>query len=469
MTERLLSVGIDIGTTTTQLVFSRLTLEKKTGSAAIPELSIGAKEVTYRSQIHFTPLIGADRIDCAVLQVIVAQEYAKAGLTPEDLDTGAIIITGETARKENAKNVLDSLAEYAGDFVVSTAGPDLEALLAGWGAGTGELSKTIFENVINFDIGGGTTNAALFFNGEVQDVYALDIGGRLLRFDANRRLTYLSGRLAPLLPEIGIHLNVGMTVTFSQLETIARRLAESFLELINLRPVTEFTKALFIGHAPLGLPVATVSFSGGVAEYIYNGASIRDFCDLPYWDIGPLLGATLRRLLQHSGVRLVEPEEKIRATVLGAGNHAVKLTGSTVTYSARILPLKNIPVLQPFTLHEQEEWELLAAKIQKLLPFFPDEPVAIAIKGRSTLGFGAIKTMARQIVSALAGRGGPIIVVLEHDLAKALGQLITIALPQTREVICLDRIKVKGGDYIDIGMPVAGVIPVVIKTLVFNT
>ena len=141
MHEVILSVGIDIGTSTTQLIFSRLTIENRASSYTVPRICIVDKEVIYRSQIYFTPLKSATEIDAEAVKKIVRDEYRAAGKTPADLQTGAVIITGETARKQNANDVLAALSDLAGDFVVATAGPDLESVLSARGAGADALSK----------------------------------------------------------------------------------------------------------------------------------------------------------------------------------------------------------------------------------------------------------------------------------------------------------------------------------------
>ena len=157
----LLSVGLDVGTTSTQLVVSRLTVENRASSFAVPDMDITERNVLYKSPVYFTPLLDESHVDGAEIRAIVEKEYQNAGIRREDVDTGAIIITGETSRKENARAVLDSLSDYAGDFVVATAGPDLESVLAAKGAGAVELSHNTGRPVLHMDIGGGTSNLAL--------------------------------------------------------------------------------------------------------------------------------------------------------------------------------------------------------------------------------------------------------------------------------------------------------------------
>ena len=150
--ERLLSVGIDIGTSTTQLVLSRLTLKNRAGAFSVPKIAIEGREILYRSAVHRTPLKDERTIDGDGIRDIVAAEYEKAGMDRRDIQTGAVIITGETARKENARGVLEKLAGFAGDFVVATAGPDLESVLAVRGAGADRMSEETGKTVLHFQL-----------------------------------------------------------------------------------------------------------------------------------------------------------------------------------------------------------------------------------------------------------------------------------------------------------------------------
>ena len=188
----ILSVGIDIGTSTTQLVFSRITMEDQGGYFSVPRVSIVDKEVIYRSEVYLTPLLSPVLVDGEAVGRIAEEAYRRAGFTPADVDTGAVIITGESARKENAAAVLDRLSVLAGEFVVSTAGPDLEAIIAGKGSGAQQYSEEMCCTAVNLDIGGGTTNLVLFDCGRTVGKGCLDIGGRLIRLEPDYTVTYLS-------------------------------------------------------------------------------------------------------------------------------------------------------------------------------------------------------------------------------------------------------------------------------------
>ena len=94
MEKELLSVGIDIGTSTTQLVISKLTVRNTASAFTVPKLAITDKDILYRSRIHFTPLRSDTVIDTEAIQRIVDEEYRASGIDPKRIETGAVIITG---------------------------------------------------------------------------------------------------------------------------------------------------------------------------------------------------------------------------------------------------------------------------------------------------------------------------------------------------------------------------------------
>ena len=233
MHEVILSVGIDIGTSTTQLIFSRLTIENQASSYTVPRINIVDKEVIYRSRIYFTPLRSPTEIDAEAVKKIVRSEYRAAGITPEELKTGAVIITGETARKENANEVLSALSDLAGDFVVATAGPDLESVLSGRGAGADVLSKEKHTTVANLDIGGGTTNIALYEKGTLRGTSCVDVGGRLIKV-ADGRISYIYPKIQALAKDNGIEIKVGDRAYPEQLYGVCRLMAAQLAQALHL-------------------------------------------------------------------------------------------------------------------------------------------------------------------------------------------------------------------------------------------
>lgn len=456
--ERLLSVGIDIGTTTTQLVISRLTLRNEGAAFSVPQFAIAEKEVLYRSAIHFTPLLSDTRIDASGVREIVAREYDASGYEKSDIQTGAVIITGETARKENAREVLNALSDFAGDFVVATAGPALESVLAGKGSGAQAYSEEQQCAVLNLDIGGGTTNLALFENGKLKDTGCLNVGGRLMKFDPDGTLTYLSPVLRPY-----FDFPIGQRLTEADLQPVLKLLVEILCRTVSGQGgIDSFItdKAVAVTGEPL------LSFSGGVADLIDDQP-----CDpFAYGDLGVLLG----RAIYHSPLcqgRFLRAKETIRATVIGAGSHATELSGSTIFYDRVHFPLKNLPVAALSEEEEALEPPALAEKIRtKTALFSPDgTPTVLALHGMENPRFSELCKLADGVALGLQDRaetGNPLIIAVRADMGKALGQAVGMLLPEA-PLVCLDSVALPEGSYLDIGAPVAGgqVLPVVVKTL----
>ena len=471
--ETLLTVGIDLGTSTTQLVLSELTVENFASAFTVPRISISDKKVIYRSDIIFTPLLNQSEIDAEPIKAFVAEQYRQAGIHKQDIQMGAVIITGETARKSNANNVLRALSGYAGDFVVATAGPDLESIIAGKGAGAQTYSETKRKPVVNLDIGGGTTNLAVFKDGEVIDTACFDIGGRLIKLDQQQKITYIAPKIQEIINKKGLTLHLGDQATEQNLLPIISELVAVLENSIGLGTQSPFYQLLVTNH-PLrkGEELPIVTFSGGVADCL-NTTSTNLF---KYGDIGLLLGKYLRKSLIFSEKEVLESAETIRATVVGAGSHTAEISGSTIAYREQILPVKNIPILKLAQEDETLTVTELGQRIQEKLNWHRIEEtpqIALAIRGMNNPTFADIQRYGQGIVEGLANLVAeqiPIIVMVDEDMAKALGHALSAHLPKDYPFICLDSVKVEKGDYVDIGLPVAegAVLPGIVKTLVFN-
>lgn len=463
--EIILSVGIDIGTATTQLIFSKITVCNTAGAFSIPNIKITDKKIIYKSKIYFTPLVSDEKIDFIKIKKIISAEYKNALIEKEDIRTGAIIITGETARKENAEEVLAALSEFAGDFVVETAGADLEAILAGFGAGASEVSKKTREKVVNFDIGGGTTNSVAFKDGEVIDAFALNIGGRLIRFNEDFSISYISKKILPILKSLNLNFAIGSIPDFNELVRVTNFLASTLLKIVKNEELDEVGSKLFIEHNNKVLTADKVMFSGGVSEFVYSYNDVNEISELmEYGDIGPLLGWSIRNIFQEHKLKIIEPKEKIRATVIGAGSHSMAISGSTIVFDDEILPVKNVPIVK---LSEGSKGIIINNIINKT-KLYENSNIALAFKGEKSPSYEEVKAIGGTIVEALKNRSDPIIVIVENDFAKALGQTIKNIVNDSKKVICIDGIKVENGDYVDIGKSISSVVPVVIKTLIFN-
>ncbi|MEH6850471.1 ethanolamine ammonia-lyase reactivating factor EutA [Bacillus pseudomycoides] len=476
MKETLLSVGIDIGTSTTQLVLSKLHVQNMASSFSVPRIVISEKEVVYKSDICFTPFLSNKKIDANQIKAFVEEQYAKAGIKKEEIRTGAVIITGETVRKENANDVLLTLSGFAGDFVVATAGPDLESIIAAKGAGIHSYSKEHSTSVVNMDIGGGTSNLALFAHGELKDTGCLDIGGRLIKVHpSTHEITYISPKLQQLIMQKGYDIALGQTAMPNKLKPIIQDMVKLLEESVGIHERSHYYDAIVTNKGlKLQDEISCISFSGGVADYIYYETNEDVF---RYGDIGILLGKAIADSALMHRFNVVKADETIRATVVGAGSHTTEVSGSTITYTDDAFPLKNIPILKLSFDDENGSGEAMAKAICEKINWYKVEndlqKVAIAFEGKKNPCFQDIQEYAKGIVQGmqeLLKKEYPLVVIVRHDIAKVLGQTLYALMDGKKEVVCIDSIQVENGDYIDIGKPIANgkVLPVVIKTLVFN-
>ena len=474
----ILSVGIDVGTSTTQVVFSKLQMDNAGGYFSVPRVAIVDKEVVYKSEVYMTPLKTDVLIDTDALRDIVAAEFRKAGYRPEDTDSGAVIITGESARKENSDAVLKSLSDFAGDFVVSAAGPDMESLIAGKGSGAWQYSMDHHCRVANLDIGGGTTNVVLFEDGETLARGCLDIGGRLICMNPQGIITKVSPAAAVMAQAAGVSVSVGDRCDELKLTAVTRQMAAALNAYLgvgtkDIDAILRQIKTPGSSDFPVPEKVQAVFFSGGVADLIYHESADT----WAYGDIGVLLGRAIRESRLFTDFQKMEPGETIRATVVGAGTYTTTISGSTITYSDDIFPLKNIPVIK---LDEElqeacfaGETEPVIRRIQWVLGQNDAERFILAMPGKRNPGYMEMKRAAasiRQIMDRVQPPGEPILLVIESDIAKAMGQMIRQQPDLKRQVVAIDSIHVEDGEYVDMGKPMMNgmVIPVVVKTLIFG-
>lgn len=469
----MLSVGIDVGTTTTQIVFSRLALSDSARADQIPRINISEKTLLYQSPIYFTPLAGRETIDVPRLIEIVQREYRQAGIEPAQVETGAVIITGETAKKRNADEILQALGGMAGEFVVTVAGPNLESMIAGRGSGAAQYSQKHFARVTNVDIGGGSANSAVFDTGKLIAAAAMNYGGRILEIDhASGAITHIAAPARAILDALDLPLQIGDTPGLNDLRRFTDRMADLTVELIE-----GYTSPL-AGQIAL-TPSPTVSgqgtvlmFSGGIGLYYYNPLSIFTVADATiHDDVGPLLAESLRAHPQLKRYTVVRPAEMMQATVLGASSQTVSLSGSTIWAEREVLPLRNLPVIRPQT----SQPDLLPGAITTALQRWDIHPsadhFAVAIDCPPQFDYNILDRLAENIVRFAAQQlpaSHPLIIIIERDYAQALGQTIKGKDP-LRPLVVVDQVGLEEGDYIDIGAPLLDgrVVPVSVKTLVF--
>jgi ethanolamine utilization protein EutA len=471
----LLSVGVDVGTTTTQIVFSRLNLQDVSRAGQIPRINITDRKVIYQSPIVFTPLVDAETIDAEKLNQILRAEYVNAGVDPGQVETGAVIITGETAKKKNADEILRALSGLAGEFVVSVAGPNVESLIAGKGAGAAQYSQTNYAVVTNVDIGGGSANSATFQSGNLVGAAAMNYGGRILEIDhSTGRVRQIAEPAKHILNDLGLSLQAGDAPSLEDLRRFTDRMADMTLELI------EGTSSPLAQKIYLTPPVgrtgngSVLMFSGGIGHYYYNPISINSVSDVTiHGDVGPLLAESLRAHPVLNSYQVVAPAETVRATVLGASTQTVTLSGSTIWADSAILPLKNVPVTRPAlpaSLDPAAVSRSIAEAVSRWDVDLATDPFAVAIELDQPLDYESLTQLANGLKAFSSGMPGdrPLIVIIERDYAQALGQTVK-GLAPSRALLVIDQVGLSEGDYIDIGTPLMDgrVVPLSVKTLIF--
>jgi ethanolamine utilization protein EutA len=477
------SVGIDIGTSTTKMIVSRLKLSRTTSGMSMPRYEITDRELIYLSPIHNTPLQSSDEVDAERIWTLLDQEFTLAGVRTSEIQSGAVIITGETANKRNAQQIVHRLAERSGDFVVATAGADLEGVLAGKGAGAEARSRQTRAAVLNIDVGGGTANAAAFHRGRLVATITFHVGGRLIELDRAGRISKISPSLRPWLTASGYHLETGQLVSLALLEQICSAMSREMLEfLAGRRKGTN--KLLIVGGESLNPipPIEEWMISGGIGWLMENTSRPQTVEEVAiHQDIGPLLAHVIRAQLQkYPDIRLGTPKQTARATVIGAGMQTTEISGATVHLDLSLLPIRNLPVLKLELMESVLKSQgLLRESIRQTLRhganLFDSEaspPLAIALSGLQYADYARVQLLAEELCAGykeLFPRCFVIVVISENDMAKALGQALERRLQGSVKVICIDQIQVELGDYVDLGEPIRDLmLPVVVKTLAFN-
>jgi ethanolamine utilization protein EutA len=471
----LLSVGVDVGTTTTQIIFSRLNLQDVSRPGQIPRIDITDRKVIYQSPIVFTPLMDFDTIDADKLNEIVRHEYAAAGVDPSQVETGAVIITGETAKKKNADEILRALSGLAGDFVVSVAGPNVESLIAGKGAGAAQYSQKNYATVTNVDIGGGSANSATFRTGNLIGAAAMNYGGRILEVEnTTGRVCHIAEPAEHILNDIGLNLQVGDTPSLEDLRRFTDRMADMTVELIEGTSSSLAQKIYLTPPVGASGKGSLLMFSGGIGHYYYNPIPISSVSDATrHDDVGPLLAESLRRHSVLNTYTVVQPAETVRATVLGASTQTVTLSGSTIWAEHEILPLKNVPVTRPTLPHSLEPASVsrsIADAVSRWDVNLATDPFAVALELDRSLDYESLTQLASGLknFADTMPSDRPLIAIIERDYAQALGQTVK-GLDPSRSLLVIDQVGLSEGDYIDIGTPLMDgrVVPLSVKTLIF--
>jgi ethanolamine utilization protein EutA len=424
------------------------------------------RKVAHRSDVILTPYSSERRIDTDAIGKFIERSYAEAGWSPDDVDTGAVITTGEAARKENASAIVQLFSGQAGKFVCATAGHHLESLLAAHGSGAVALSRDPARPlVLNVDIGGGTTKLALCRDGRVEETAAIDVGARLVSWDHAGTIRAVTRAGARVAKRAGVTIAAGDRRDERVLDAIAEQIADLALRV----PLgKEFDDESLWLTAPLVArgPFHTLVFSGGVGEYI-NGLQ-----DAEFGDLGLRLGRSIRRGL--ADFEVLRPVESIRATCIGASQYSVQVSGDTLFLSdPSLLPLRDLAAVAvrpdiPSAPAIADEIRRGVIRLDR-----EDGRFALAVRWRHGPAYPALRELCAGIADGtrdLLGATSSLVVVLDADLAGIVGQMLRNELDVRAPIICIDQIALSDLDFIDIGavVPERSVVPVVVKSLVFS-
>jgi ethanolamine utilization protein EutA len=466
----LLSVGIDVGSATSHLVFSHLLLVRDELSPTL-RFNIEERNVLYEGRIIPTPLLEDKTIDIEALTAFFKEEYELAGINPARVQTGAVIITGESAKKENAPRIAEALSQEAGKLVAATAGPNFESLLAAMGSGATARSMDSGKTVLSCDIGGGTSNLAISKGGEVLSTSCIAVGGRLLALDSEIRILRLADPARRVMHHIGLDHRLGDRIPKEDIGKIASKMAEVLIEVMVGPAKSSLARELMMtGDLDFSIPVDEYMFSGGVAEFIY-GKKGR------YNDIGSILAKVIRSLIPQLKAPVVEPVNKIRATVIGAGAYSLSVSGSSGFIDDKLtLPIRNIPVLRVDVEHAKLSFEHVLSRIKTAFQRHDlvegQEIVALYFKDPVRVNYPALELFAKSMEAALPNsitKGIPIVLIFEKDIACSVGNVIRRETRLSTNLLSLDELSLNDGDWIDINEPLVGrqVFPVTVKSLVF--
>jgi ethanolamine utilization protein EutA len=462
----LTTVGVDVGSATSHLIFSHLHLRRRAQGYS-SRFVVVERRVLHRSDILLTPYQADGLIDADALEAFFTDAYRDAGLERDDVDAGAVILTGVALERANARRIADLFADEGGRFVCASAGHNLEALLAAHGSGSVARSAD-GEIVLNVDIGGGTTKFALCVDGQVAATMAIWGGARLVVLDEAGVVTRLEPPLAAIAAEAGVELVPGSAVAPEALDKIADAVAQRIAGAVAGQPPTQ----VLAGALPSAPRPDRIVVSGGVAEYLAADSVAS------HGDLGPRLGAALRRRFATLPIPVEPAPERIRATVIGASQFTLQLSGNTIHLSGEIdLPIHNVPVVaievpSDRPIAADAVLSDIERRVGQLDLAERDEPIAIAVDWIGEPRYAELRALADGIAGAHRAsqrRDAPLIVVLEADVGASIGSILREEVGIAGPVVAIDGIELADLDFVDVGEQIrpANVVPVVIKSLVF--
>jgi ethanolamine utilization protein EutA len=470
----LLTVGVDIGSSTSHLLFARLHLQRLAQTLS-SRFAVVKREVLYRSPVLLTPYRQNGLIDVEALEEFIDDSYRQAALEPGAVDTGAVILTGAALERANARAVADLFAREGGKFVCASAGHNLEAILSSHGSGATELSHRRGDTLLHIDVGGGTSKFSLVHDGDVLQTAAVNIGGRLVATDDDGRIVRIEPAAQVIAQAAGLQLALGRELPDDDRRRLAEVEVDVLLEVASGKPLSPLAGELML-TPPLRLdetgPPAAWSFSGGVAEYIYGRETAR------FGDLGAELAAVLHERQRQGAfsAEVVFMGEGIRATVIGASQFTLQLSGNTLHISnPAVLPIRNIPVVHPrlpASLQVEGVRDAIRESFRRLDLVEGEQPVALSVSWQGEPRYASLRALAGGIAQGMPrslSAGFPLVIALREDVGRALGGILEEDFDVKADLVSIDGLQLLELDYIDIGELIqpANVVPVVVKSLAF--
>lgn len=465
----LTSVGVDIGSSTSHLVFSKIVMERRDSVYVVK-----SRDIVFSSDVMLTPYKDDTTIDAAALKPFIAAQYLRAGISVDDVDAGALILTGVAVLRSNARAIGDLFAHEAGKFVAVSAGDGLETMLVAFGSGAIALSEQSSDLVMNVDIGGGTSKIALCERGAIVDRTVIDVGARLICFGPDGKVSAIEKAAQQFAAEAGVELKLGQVLSESHKRLIVERMAERLFQVMtSVAPDAEAKKLMRLAPLQDDRKPDVLTFSGGVSEYLFQTETGE------YGDLGPLLAEAVKERTSEWGPELRAATQGIRATVIGASQYTVQVSGSTIFVTPEeTLPLINIAVVHPDLPLSSDELDEsnIAAAVEAALEFRElqsgDQDIALYFDWQGSATYSRLDEFCRGIIrglSAVLSRGRPLILVTDSDVGGLVGLHCYDVCKLTNPVVSVDGIALSDFDFIDIGelLEASGAVPVVIKSLLF--
>jgi ethanolamine utilization protein EutA len=377
-------------------------------------------------------------------------------------------------RRRNARAIGELFAQEAGRFVAVSAGDRLESTMAAHGSGAVAESARSGGVCMNIDLGGGTSKIAICVKGRVREATAIDVGARLIVLDKDGIVTRLeeAGRLFGT--AAGLNPVLGRKVDRSKLQSMATLMADRLFEVVSLNTLSPETQAL-LRLPPLSYrgKIDAITFSGGVSEFIYDQKP-GDFGDL-----GALLASEVKERIGRLGIPVLEPAAKIRATVIGASQYTIQVSGSTIFVDPLdAVPVRNVPVVAPEFPFDGETMDPAAVKgaVERALARMDlvdgKQPVAVAFHWEGSATFARLQAFCSGVKEGLGkilAKGHPLTLVSDGDIGGIIGLHFKEEMQVTSPVISIDGVSLNEFDYVDIGALIhsSGAVPVVVKSLIF--